>query len=73
MSSNSIIKIDLNFWEKNIYAENTIDSVTLELHTRLDEMTNEIPECQLNEESKKVAVSIAGYVIKILSSQSDSN
>ena len=35
---NSIIKADLNFWEENIYAKNTIDSVTLELHTRLDEM-----------------------------------
>ena len=35
---NSIIKADLNFWEEHIYAKNTIDSVTLELHTRLDEM-----------------------------------
>ena len=35
---NSIIKADLNFWEENIYAKNTIDSVTLELHTRHDEM-----------------------------------
>ena len=38
MSLNSIIKADLNFWEENIYAENTIDSVTLEIHTLLDEM-----------------------------------
>ena len=70
---NSIIKADLNFWEENIYAKNTIDSVTLELHTRLDEMANEISECQLNEESKEVAVSIAGYVAKTLSSRSDCN
>ena len=70
---NSITKADLNFWEENIYDENTIDSVTLELHTRLDEMTNEISECQLNEESKEVAASIAGYVAKALSSRSDCN
>ena len=70
---NSIIKADLNFWEGNIYAKNTTDSVTLELHTRLDEMANEISECQLNEESKEVAVSIAGYVAKTLLSRSDCN
>ena len=35
---NSIIKADLNFWEKNIYAKDAIDNVKLKLHTRLDEM-----------------------------------
>ena len=35
---NSIIKADLNFWEENIYAKDTIDNVKLKLHTRLDEM-----------------------------------
>ena len=63
---NSIIRADLNFWKENIYAKNKIDSVTLELHTRFD-------ECQLNEEIKEGAVSIAGYVAKALSSQSDCN
>ena len=50
-----------------------MDSVTLELHTRLGEMTNEISECQLNEENKEVAVSVADYVAKTLSLQSDCN
>ena len=36
-------------------------------------MTNEISECQLNEESKEVVVSIAVYVSEIVSSQSDYN
>ena len=40
LSLNSIIEADLYFWEENIYAENTTDSVTSELHTRLNEMTN---------------------------------
>ena len=62
-----------NFWKENIFAENTIENVMLQLHTRLDEMTNEIAKCQLNEERKEVAVSIAGYVAKTLSSQSDCN
>ena len=43
---NSIMKAVLNFWEENIYAKNTTDSVTLELHTWLDEMANKISECQ---------------------------
>ena len=73
LSLNSIIKTNLNFWEKNIYTEHTIDSVTLEFHPRLDEITNEISDCQLNEESKEVAVSIAGYVVKTLWSRSDCN
>ena len=55
---------DLNSWKENIYAENITDSVMLDLHDRLDEMTDEISECQLNEESKEVAVSTAGYVAK---------
>ena len=70
---NSIIKADLNFWEANIYAKNTIDNVALELHPRLDEMANEISECQLNEKSKEMAVSIAGYVAKTLSLRSGCN
>ena len=52
LSLNSIIKADLKFLEENIYAENTIDSVTLDRRTRLKEMTNEISECQLNEKKK---------------------
>ena len=36
-------------------------------------MTNKISECQLNEESKEVAVSIVSYVTKTLSSQLDCN
>ena len=70
---NSIIKADVNFWKENIYAKNTIDTATVELHTRLDEMANEITECQLNEESKEMAVSIAGYVANTLSSRSECN
>ena len=37
------------------------------------QMANEIPECQLNEESKEMAVSIAGYVANTLSSRSECN
>ena len=70
---NSIIKADLNFWEESICVKKAIDSVTLELHTRLDEIANEISECQLNEESKEGAASIAGYVTKGFSSRSDCN
>ena len=70
---NSIIKADVNFSKENIYGKNTIDTVTVELHTRLDEMANEFPECQLNEESKEMAVSIAGYVANTLSSRSECN
>ena len=70
---NSIIKADLNFWEESICVKKTIDSVTLELHTRLDEIASEISECQLNEESKEGAASIAGYVTKGFSSRSDCN
>ena len=70
---NSIMKAVLNFWEENIYAKNTTDSVTLELHTWLDEMANKISECQFNEESREVAMSIADYVAKTLSSRSDCN
>ena len=44
----------------------------LELHTRLNEI-NEISECQFNEESKEVAVSIAGYVAKAHSLRLDCN
>ena len=70
---NSIIKADLNFWEESICVKKAIDSVTLELHTRLDEIANEISECQLNEESKEGAASIAGYVTKTFLSRSDYN
>ena len=70
---NSIIKADLNFWEESICVKKAIDSVTLELHTRLDEIANEIAECQLNEESKEGAASIAGYVTKTFLSRSDYN
>ena len=70
---NSIMKAVLNFWEENIYAKNTTDSVTLELHIWLDEMANKISECQFNEESREVAMSIADYVAKTLSSRSDCN
>ena len=70
---NSIAKADLNFWEENIYAKTTIEIFTFQLQTRLDEMANGISECQLNEESKEVAVSIASYVAKLLSSRSNYN
>ena len=70
---NSIAKADLNFWEENIYAKTTIEICTFQLQTRLDEMANGISECQLNEESKEVAVSIASYVAKLLSSRSNYN
>ena len=73
LSLNSIIKAHLKFWEDNIYAEKKTDGVTLKLHTQFDEMTNKISECQLNEESKEVAVSIVSYVTKTLSSRSGCN
>ena len=73
LTLNSIIKTNQNFWEENIYAENTIDSVTSEIHTRLDKLKNEISECQLNEESKEVDVSKTAYVAKTLSSRSACN
>ena len=47
---NSIIKADLYFWEEKIYTKNTKCHATL--HTRLDEMVNEILECQLNGEKQ---------------------
>ena len=67
------MKVDFNFCAENIYAKNAIDSLTLGLHARIDEMANEISECQLNDESKEMAVSIAGYVSKTLSSRSECN
>ena len=73
LTLNSIIKANRNFWEENIYAENTIDSVTSEIHTRLDKLKNEISECQLNEESKEVDVSKTASVVKTFSSRSACN
>ena len=67
------MKADLNLWEESIYAKKIIDSVTVELHTRLGKMANEISESELNEESKEVAASIAGYVAKTFSSRLNCN
>ena len=53
--------------------QKAIDSVALELRTQLNEMANEISECQLNEENKEVTVSIASYVAKTFSSRLDCN
>ena len=36
-------------------------------------MANKVSECQLNEESREVVMSIAGYVAKTLSSRLDCN
>ena len=73
MLLNSIMKADLNLWEESIYAKKITDSVTVELHTRLGKMANEISESELNEESKEVAASIAGYVAKTFSSRLNCN
>ena len=67
------MKADLNLWEESIYAKKIIDSVTVELHTRPGKMANEISESELNEESKEVAASIAGYVAKTFSSRLNCN
>ena len=42
----------------------------MELQNRLDELLAEIYECQLNEESKGMTVTLAGYVTKTLSMRS---
>ena len=42
----------------------------MEFQNRLDELLAEIYECQLNEESKGMTVTLAGYVTKTLSMRS---
>ena len=70
---NSIIKADLKFWEENIYAKSTKDSVSIHQTNLAMQQFKEISEFQLNEGHKEVAVSIVGHVAKILSSRSDCN
>lgn len=71
MALNSIINENKNFCEENGCSDGNTDNVTVEFRTRLGELLSEIYECQLNEESKEVAVSLASYVTKTLSMRSN--
>ena len=58
----SLIKKNINFWEEDLESENQ-EYVTV-IEDTFDARTQEIVESVLNENSAKVAITIAGYVAK---------
>ena len=66
LALNSIIKEDINFWDENIYTGDRTNDVIVKLQDELEQLSTEIYECELNDDSKQVAVSIAGYIAKTL-------
>ena len=58
----SLIKENINFWEEDLESENQ-EYVTV-IEDTFDARTQEIVESVLNENSAKVAITIAGYVAK---------
>ena len=67
---NSSITENTNFWDDNVCTDGNIDYVNMKLRTKLDQISSEIYEYQLNEDSNKEDVSTAVYVAKTLSIRS---
>lgn len=63
---NSSIIENINFWDVIVCTDGIIEYVNMKLRTKLDQISSEIYEYQLNEDSKEGAVSTAGYVAKTL-------
>ena len=55
----SIIKEGINFWEEDIKKDIDIESMSL-IDAELSNITTEILEAELNDDSKEVAVTIGG-------------
>ena len=63
-----VLKENLNFWEKDIQAQNTqISEFVSKVKEKASYLSTEILETQPNDDSKQVAVMIAGYMVKKLS------
>ena len=67
LSSWSLIKENVNFWEENIDTdvEGFLDS-WCQFHNLFDERTGEIMEAILDDDTRKVVTTISGYVSKNL-------
>ena len=63
---NSSIIENINFWDVIVCTDGIIEYVNMKLRTKLDQISSEIYEYQLNEDSKEGAVLTAGYVAKTL-------
>ena len=64
--SEKVFKISSVFLCKNEYINNNISDIVKEVENKLNAVTKEILKSELHEDSKQVAVMLAGYIAKTL-------
>ena len=60
----SSIKENVNFWQEDIFINNDLKETVLKIEKKISPIMTGIFETEYNENSKQVAVYIAGYVAK---------
>ena len=64
--SEKVFKISSVFLCKNGYINNNISDIVKEVENKLNAVTKEILKSELHEDSKQVAVMVAGFISKTL-------
>ena len=67
----SILEESINFWEEHVYCNDDTDNKFLKVENKLSNLTKEILEATLKEDSKQAAVAVAGYIMKTLSGRTN--
>ena len=70
LALSNILKENINFWEEDIYMEDQTPSIISKLQHEMEILSTEIHESELSEDTKQVAVSVAGYIAKSLAKKS---
>lgn len=66
LAISSVLKEGVDFWKEAVTTKDKIDEVCENCIEELELLTTEILETELNEDSKEVAVVVAGYIAKKL-------
>ena len=62
----SILKEDINFWETDVVSKTDVSETVENILKEIEKMATEIFEIELHNDTKEVAVMVAGYIAKKL-------
>ena len=71
LAIDKLLKEGINFWEENLQPDDMVQCESMNaVNKEIENISNELHENQLSDDSMEVAVTIAGYIATKLSSKS---
>ena len=70
LALSSILKEDIDFWNEDVYSFDSSDSIIQEIEEKVEPLSSELYESELNDDTKEVAIVVAEYIARSLGQRS---